>query len=276
MTARSPDFKMDFYVKDFLTSTATWTGSEVGAYAHLLILAWTQGAALPADPERIRTSCRYTPGEWKRLWVTLAPKFPLTPDGTARRNPREVERWNEESVRVSKASEHGKKGAGGRWGGESSEDPLSNAQVIPEHMPEHMPEVTPSPSPSPSSSPSEKEELGAGPPSRSSAEDGAAASLFERLRKEAGGEDFFEEFMAEEKYRIARELMQERPAVFEKISIEDLATLWQGGTLRGTKHDRKALLLWARDPEGFHVGGALSGPTKRDRKAAAIHEGGPW
>lgn len=120
------------------------------------------------------------------------------------------------------------------------------------------------------------EEIGAGPPSRSSAEDGAAASLFERLRKEAGGEDFFEEFMTEEKYRIARELMQERPAVFEKISIEDLATLWNGGTLRGTKHDRRAMLLWARDPDGFHMGGALSGPTKRDRRAAAIYEGGPW
>ena len=91
------------------------------------------------------------------------------------------------------------------------------------------------------------------PPSRSTAKDGARA-LFERLREEAGGDEFFEQFMEDEKTRIARELMAERPAVFENVSAEDVLQLWNGGTLRGTNHDRRALLLWARDPDSFMEG----------------------
>ena len=94
-------------------------------------------------------------------------------------------------------------------------------------------------------------------------------------------------FMEDPDTRVLIELMQERPAVFEHVTIEDLATLWQGGTLRGTWHDRKALLLWAQhvadgDAEEFHKGGTMSGTTKRDKRAAAILKprqytrGGSW
>lgn len=84
-------------------------------------------------------------------------------------------------------------------------------------------------------------------------------ALFDRFRKDAEGtaaEDFFKEFMSDERYRFARDVMEERPGCFEHVSVEQLAELENGGTLRGTQHDRKALLLWARDPEGFMKGGA--------------------
>lgn len=175
---RSPDFKMDFFTKDFLSSTATWTGPEAAAYALALIFAWTQGAALSADPERIRKALHYDPRDWRKVWPALEPKFPLTADGTARRNPREVERWNEESARAAKASEHGKKGAGGRWPSESPEQCPSNAPAMPGAMPEQW--LSPSPSPSPSEEKEKEKREGAARPSHS----GFSPPSIEEVQKE--------------------------------------------------------------------------------------------
>jgi uncharacterized protein YdaU (DUF1376 family) len=157
MTARSPDFKMDFYTKDFLASTLSMTGPERGAYALALIVAWTQHAAFPTDSERIGKICGYDPRDWRKVWPALEPKFPLTADGTARRNPREVERWNEEYARAAKASEKGKYGNEVRWGRSPEESP-GDPPAIPGGIPGHIPEVSQSPSPSPSSSSSSSPE----------------------------------------------------------------------------------------------------------------------
>jgi uncharacterized protein YdaU (DUF1376 family) len=141
---RSIDYRMDFYVKDFLTSTETMTGPEAAAYSLVLIHAWAHCASLPADPERIRRICRYDSRDWRRVWPALEPKLPLTLDDTARRNPRQVELWAEAEARVAKAHEHAKKGAAGRWGGDPPDDAPSNARALPEQCGPRLPSPSPS------------------------------------------------------------------------------------------------------------------------------------
>lgn len=166
MKPRSVDYRMDFYVKDFIASTETMTGPEAAAYSLLLIHGWAHGASLPADPERIRRICRFDPRDWRRVWPALEPKWPLTADGTARRNPREVERWSEATARAAKATEHGKQGAAGRWTGDSPEPPPDGARVVPEDCPSNARTLLEQcgPRTTSSSSSSEKSKDGEGAP----------------------------------------------------------------------------------------------------------------
>jgi uncharacterized protein YdaU (DUF1376 family) len=161
------DFRMDFYTKDFLASTLAMTGPERGAFAVALIVAWTQAASLPADPERIARMCGYGPEEWAGLWPALEAKWPLTRDGASRRNPRQAAMWKEATVRVQKAHEKGKKMAGVRWqdrpvAPDAASNAASTAPASPKQCPSPSPSPPSSPSSSPSPSPSPSSEGGAG------------------------------------------------------------------------------------------------------------------
>jgi uncharacterized protein YdaU (DUF1376 family) len=113
--APPPNFKMDLFVSDFIASAMTLTTPEKGALLWLLVVAWTQAASLPADPDRIRIVCGFDPEDWARLWPAIETKWPLTEDGTARRNPRQVREWDFMVERVEKAHEKAVEMNTGRW-----------------------------------------------------------------------------------------------------------------------------------------------------------------
>src|ERR1035437_7452582 len=94
----SVDYSMDFFVKDFLVATLPMTGPERAAYALSLVLAWTQGASLPTDPERLRRFMHYETDEWARVWPALEPKWPAT--GDRRVNRRQLKEWQIASDRL--------------------------------------------------------------------------------------------------------------------------------------------------------------------------------
>lgn len=149
--SQTADFKMDFYTKDFVASTLPMTGPESAVYALTLILAWTQNASLPADPERIRRMCRYESEEWDRVWPSIEPKWPVV-DGV-RRNPRQVRVLEETTERIQKRSFIGKLGNSIRWSG--TPDGIPDGTSL--NIPSAIANTSPSPSPSPSPSKEEKE-----------------------------------------------------------------------------------------------------------------------
>lgn len=185
MTARL-NWKMDFHTKDFLTSTSTMTGPEAAAYSLLLVLAWTLSARLPADPARIRQAIRYDPRDWRKIWPTLAPEWPITADGT-RRNPQQVALWEEGLVRIEKATEKAKAMASARWTPDADSNApsnaLSNAPSNADSNAQASPKQCPSPSPSPSSEGKGKER-GASRPLTSS------IPTIEEVRKEIAEKGF--------------------------------------------------------------------------------------
>lgn len=134
------DHKMDFFTKDFLASTLTMTGPEASAYSHLLLVAWTQEASLPLDPERIRIAIRYDREDWDRVWPTLKEKWPVVQG--RRQNRRQRELWDEAMSRAAILSESARKANAIRWG--SPADPNRTP----------VGSKPDSPSPSPSSDPS--------------------------------------------------------------------------------------------------------------------------
>lgn len=124
--ADSPDYKMDFFVKDFLSSTLLMTGEQQAVYALTLVVAWTQGATLPADPETIRVALRIDADAWKRIWPVLAPKWPLAADGSHRENPRQREEWETAYDRAEAYSRASEVANRARWGVRSRSEPDSD------------------------------------------------------------------------------------------------------------------------------------------------------
>ena len=247
---RGPEYRLDFYPADFLAATAFLSGEERALYLlTLMVLAWPNGARLPNDPEAIRRACGYEAESFGRLWPRVAEKWRPGEDGMLHQGRLDRE-WTKDSAYFERQRALSAKG------GEANRQRLSDSPPDsppdePTGQPTGQPRARLSPSPSPSTS---TKRSSTEPPSASTSRM-AARALFERLREEDGENDFFERFMADPITRVMRELMEERPAVFEHCTIEDFETLCNGGILRGTKHDRKAVLLWARDPEAFMRGG---------------------
>ena len=129
------DFKLDFYVKDFIASTLTMSGPESAAYVYSLCVAWMQGASLPADPERIRRAMRYDREEWARVWAELEPRWPLSDDGTKRVNKRLAREWEKAKERAKNATAKSQHGNKVRWDKVRSESSLGDSPGDPSGSP---------------------------------------------------------------------------------------------------------------------------------------------
>src|ERR1017187_938332 len=106
---------MDFWTKDYLASTVELTASQRAGYALTLIVAWTQGASLPADPERIRKAIGFHQAEWRKIWPAIEDKWAISSDGTRRTNARQRREWEAAETRASSLSEAGRRGNAVRW-----------------------------------------------------------------------------------------------------------------------------------------------------------------
>jgi uncharacterized protein YdaU (DUF1376 family) len=119
-----PEFRMDFYVKDFFASTVFWTAEDRAYYLLLLAAGWLNGAKLPTDPEAVRVSLGVTPEAWARVWPTLESKFPMRDHQRA--NGRQAREWGVALARFAGYSEASRRANRVRWGPkpDSGSDPV--------------------------------------------------------------------------------------------------------------------------------------------------------
>jgi uncharacterized protein YdaU (DUF1376 family) len=73
---------MPLFWGDLLAATSTWEGEERALYTVLLAYQWTNGP-LPNDPQRLAKMCQYDQKNFRRLWVTVGPKFSEIEGGLA-------------------------------------------------------------------------------------------------------------------------------------------------------------------------------------------------
>lgn len=100
-----------------------WMGSSAfllpieprGLYREMLSQAWRRGARLPNDHDAIRRACGVTEAEWGRCWPLLERYWIVDGDGLV--NATQLEVFAEAKGRAERASEHGRKGALGRYSG---------------------------------------------------------------------------------------------------------------------------------------------------------------
>lgn len=132
----SVDYMMNFWVKDFFASTMCMTGPEAAAYALSLLVAWSQGASLPNDTERIRRTMRYDPEEWAKVWPVIEGKWKVATNAAYRVNGRMRYEWEEAEARFKTYQQKSKAGIAERRR-------LGQLPLQPEEEPEEEPEVKP-------------------------------------------------------------------------------------------------------------------------------------
>lgn len=111
----SVDYVMNFWVKDFFASTMTMSGPEAAAYALSLLVAWSQGASLPTDVEKIRRALRYDQDEWATIWPAIESKWKITADATCRVNGRMKREWEDAQARLETYRRRSRVGNQKRW-----------------------------------------------------------------------------------------------------------------------------------------------------------------
>ena len=106
---RRVEVRVDFMVQTFFASTMEMSGPEMGLYLVTLHYAWTNGARLPADEDRLRRTLRYDKDEWVKVWPTVLPKW--TKDGSYLKNSKlsilYAAAWERMEVAVKKGREGG-------------------------------------------------------------------------------------------------------------------------------------------------------------------------
>jgi uncharacterized protein YdaU (DUF1376 family) len=115
-------------VKDKLLAewfwTDRWTGSSAfllplevrGLYREMLTQSWRRGGQLPANLDTIKRSVAATDDEWARAWPAVARYWHLNDSGLLV-NDTQLAIYSEAQERAYRASDKGRKGALGRWGG---------------------------------------------------------------------------------------------------------------------------------------------------------------
>ena len=116
-----PAFQL--YSNDFFVDTITWELDELGLYARLLFVEWSNGP-LPNDHKKLSKIAGISPKKFSNLFQICSSKFVLNGDG----NLINV-RMEEARVKQTKYSESRKEIAKARW-------EKSDTQAM--HMHEHM------------------------------------------------------------------------------------------------------------------------------------------
>lgn len=125
---------MPLYIGDYLAATAHLDAQESGAYLHLLMHAWKNGA-LPSDPARLRMIARIPEHAWSNAWETLRQFFTLQDGQLVQGRLEEIR--SEWTGKKKNASEKASRAARKRWG-----DARSMPQALPEHSPSPSPLTT--------------------------------------------------------------------------------------------------------------------------------------
>lgn len=144
MHAEAPAPKVDVYmpwfVSDYLTSTALFSTLEHGAYSLLLFHMWTQGGTLPLEHDRLARAARVSDAdEWAAIWRVIQVRF--VPAGQGRiTHPRLQEELEVARRLKTEATNRGRAGAEGRWGGKPRKPRRTRAAAGHQQAP-----VTPAP-----------------------------------------------------------------------------------------------------------------------------------
>ncbi len=109
---KAPAFQL--YAQDFISSmdVQTMTAAEVGAYCLLLFNSWigTRQGYIPNNERQLQHISRLSPEEWKQSKKLLLSKFPTTPDGKFRYNPRLAAEADKQADFRVRQAENGKRG----------------------------------------------------------------------------------------------------------------------------------------------------------------------
>jgi uncharacterized protein YdaU (DUF1376 family) len=122
-----PDIFMPFYIRDYVMDTLHLTLEEDCAYRRLLDVYWLSGArGLPDNDADLARMIRVDLPTWEKVRPRVITFF--TSDAGILRNARADGVYLEACAAMEAASEHGKKGAAGRW----KDKTAGNAQAEPE------------------------------------------------------------------------------------------------------------------------------------------------
>ena len=115
-----------FFVKDWTASPTRQMMSLTaqGAYINLLAVAWDSDpiATIPNQPDKLWKLATAMPEEWKVIRDEVLENFePFDEDPTRLVNKRLRRQWLELQEFTEMASDRGKKGAAGRWNGNTPE-----------------------------------------------------------------------------------------------------------------------------------------------------------
>lgn len=75
-----------FYGADFLMGVESLTNQQIGVYLRLLVYQWEHGG-VPQDGAKVSRIAHESRSKTQRIWIEIAHKFRLDPDGLLR-NPR--------------------------------------------------------------------------------------------------------------------------------------------------------------------------------------------
>jgi uncharacterized protein YdaU (DUF1376 family) len=134
---------MPLHIGRYMAATGHLSTEEHGMYLLLLMHAWTNGGAIPGDPERVRRICRADPESWARSSATILDFLTPQGDGTYRQKRLDAELAKATEAKEVKA-EAGKKGAAARWqthtGANGKSISTANAPALPSQCPIPIPE----------------------------------------------------------------------------------------------------------------------------------------
>lgn len=108
------DTWMPLYVSEYLADTMHLNAEQHGAYLLLLMAAWKNDGAIPADPSSLQQIARMTPQQWIKNAPTLLRFFAEEGDSLVHGRVRiELAKAKEN---VAKKSRAGQASAAARWG----------------------------------------------------------------------------------------------------------------------------------------------------------------
>ncbi len=132
----SPAFQ--FYPKEFMLATQSWSVEEVGIYIKLLCAQWDDGK-LPSDTKRLARIAGCDFDYFEKAWVLVGLKFLLGNDGFLRNSKLELVRGEQEAYK-EKQRLNGIKG--GRPPKNNPDVTQPETQIKPNPKPKDNPKIT--------------------------------------------------------------------------------------------------------------------------------------
>lgn len=132
----SPAFQ--FYPKEFMLATQSWSVEEVGIYIKLLCSQWDNGC-LPNDVKRLARLAGCDLDFFEKAWVLVGLKFLVGNDGCLRNSKLELVRGEQDAFREKQRLNGGK---GGRPKKINPDETQSITQTKPNMKPKQKPKIT--------------------------------------------------------------------------------------------------------------------------------------